>query len=124
MWERCSSARESIWNPSFSVGGPEHGLRSGTENVAGLVGMGTAAERAGTDMETQRERRTDRRQEFVRTLQETTDAKLIGHPENRLPGYAMLCFPGQNGAALIDALAAADVAVSCGLRCRGIDLRM
>lgn len=107
--------------PLIHGGGQEHGLRSGTENVAGLVGMGTAAELALADMDDRRERLTELRDEFVATVQEWTDAELIGHPDYRLPGYAMLCFPEQTGSQLITALAERDIAVSGGSACHSGD---
>jgi cysteine desulfurase len=107
--------------PLIHGGGQEHGLRSGTENVAGLVGMGKAADLARADMDERHSRLSELRDEFVATVRETTDAELIGHPEHRLPGYAMLCFPGQSGAQLIDALADHDIAVSGGSACHSGD---
>ena len=108
--------------PLIHGGGQEHGLRSGTENVAAIVGMGRAAELAVEDREERRERLTDLRTAFVTAVQETTDGVLVGHPEYRLPGYAMLCFPGQKGPSLIDALAERDIAVSGGSACHATDL--
>ncbi|MGB9965162.1 cysteine desulfurase family protein [Halobacterium hubeiense] len=107
--------------PLIHGGGQEHGLRSGTENVAGLVGMGTAAELAMEDLGERRKRLTDLREEFIAAVQAVTDAELVGHPDQRLPGYAMLCFPGRNGASVIDALADHDIAVSGGSACHADD---
>ncbi|MCU4717674.1 cysteine desulfurase family protein [Halapricum hydrolyticum] len=107
--------------PLIHGGGQEFGLRSGTENVAGLVGMGTAADLAVADLEERRERLTDLRAEFVARVTGFADAKLIGHPERRLPGYAMLCFPNRTGSDLIDALAERDIAVSGGSACHSGD---
>lgn len=107
--------------PLIHGGGQEHGLRSGTENVAGLVGMGRAAELAMADMDERRERLTHLREEFVATVLDRIDAELIGHPEHRLPGYAMICFPGRTSLELIDALAEHDIAVSGGSACHSGD---
>ncbi|MEF8979584.1 MAG: cysteine desulfurase family protein [Haloarculaceae archaeon] len=103
--------------PLIHGGGQEHGLRSGTENVAGLVGMGTAAALAVDDLAERRERLTELREEFVATVRETTDAEPIGHPEYRLPGYALFCFPERASIDLVDALAERDIAVSGGSAC-------
>lgn len=107
--------------PLIHGGGQEHGLRSGTENVAGLVGMGKAAELALADMEDRRERLTALRDVFVATVQELADAELMGHPKQRLPGYAMLCFPERTSVKLVDALAERDIAVSGGSACHAGD---
>jgi cysteine desulfurase len=108
-------------DPLIHGGGQEDGLRSGTENVAGLVGMGTAADFAMADMEERAERLSGLREELVTSICSTTDAELIGHPEHRLPGYAMVCFPGAPAATLLDALAEHDIAVSSGSACHSGD---
>lgn len=107
--------------PLIHGGGQEHGLRSGTENVAGIVGMGTAAERALNDMDERRGRLTKFREQFTRVVEKNTDGTLIGHPELRLSGYAMVCFPGRTSVDLIDALAEHDIAVSGGSACHSGD---
>lgn len=108
-------------NPLIHGGGQEHGLRSGTENVPGIVGMGTAAEIAMSDMSDRRERLIKLREQFIKVVDDDTDATLIGHPDKRLPGYAMLCFPGQTSVDLIDELAEHDIAVSGGSACHSGD---
>jgi len=107
--------------PLIHGGGQEHGLRSGTENVAGLVGMGKAADLAVADLDDRRERLTDLREEFVAAVRNMTDAELIGHPEYRLPGYALFCFPGRASIDLVDVLADRDIAVSGGSACHADD---
>lgn len=107
--------------PLIHGGGQEHGLRSGTENVAGLVGMGKAADLAMADMNGRRERLTELRNEFVETIHEATDSELIGHPDSRLPGYALLCFPGQSSTELIAGLADRGIAGSGGSACHSDD---
>lgn len=107
--------------PLIHGGGQERGLRSGTENVGGLVGMGTAADLAMVDMDERGNRLTRLRDEFVGTVREMADVELMGHPVHRLPGYAMLCFPGWTGVDLIDDLAARGIAVSGGSACHAGD---
>lgn len=107
--------------PLIHGGGQERGFRSGTENVPGIVGMGRAAELAGDDRAERRERLTELRDELVATLQTESDATLIGHPDRRLPGYAMMGFPGLSGADLVQAFADFDIAVSSGSACHSGD---
>lgn len=107
--------------PLIHGGGQERGLRSGTENIPGIVGMGRAAELAGDDSAERRERLTELRDELVATLQNEADATLIGHPDQRLPGYAMMGFPGLSGADLVQAFADRDIAVSSGSACHSGD---
>jgi cysteine desulfurase len=107
--------------PLIHGGGQERGLRSGTENVGGLVGLGTAADLAMADMDERGTRLTRLRDEFVGAVREMVDVELMGHPAHRLPGYAMLCFPGWTGVDLIDDLAERGIAVSGGSACHAGD---
>jgi cysteine desulfurase len=107
--------------PIIHGGGQERGLRSGTENVPGIVGMGKAAELAVKDMPERRGRLTELREELVATVQNETDVTLIGHPDQRLPGYAMMGFPRYSGTDLVQAFADHDVAVSSGSACHSGD---
>jgi cysteine desulfurase len=107
--------------PLVHGGGQERGLRSGTENVSGLVGMGTAAELAMADMDERRKRLTGLREELVEAVLSLTDAEVIGHPDHRLPGYATICFPAGTGSQLIGALAERGVSVSGGSACHSGD---
>ena len=103
--------------PVIHGGGQERGLRSGTENVPGLVGMGVAAERALEDRDERADRLSSLRDEFVDRIRETTDGRLIGHPERRLPGYALVCFDGASGSRIVEELADRGIAVSSGSAC-------
>ncbi|AUX10507.1 cysteine desulfurase [Halalkaliarchaeum desulfuricum] len=107
--------------PIIHGGGQEWGLRSGTENVPGIVGMGTAAEEALADMDDRSDRLSDLRAELVSTLEGMVDCSLLGDPDCRLPGYAMLGFPGHSGAALVQGFADRGVAVSSGSACHSSD---
>jgi len=99
-------------------GGQEQGRRTGTENVAGIVGLGVAmrlaAERRDSEAAKQRKLR-DRIIEGVRTR--VPGAVLTGHPTERLPNNASFCFPGTQGEALIVALDLAGFSVSSGSAC-------
>ncbi|UWG52192.1 Cysteine sulfinate desulfinase/cysteine desulfurase or related enzyme [Halalkaliarchaeum sp. AArc-CO] len=108
---------EAELEPLIHGGGQEGGLRSGTENVPGLVGMGVAAERARADLEERADRLSGLRDDFVRRVREVSGGTLVGHPEQRLPGYALFCFEEATGAQLVDALADRGIAVSSGSAC-------
>lgn len=107
--------------PLIHGGGQERGLRSGTENVPGIVGMGRAAELAMDDMAERRERLTELRDKLVTTLLDKTDGTLLGRSDERLPGYAMMGFPDVSGAALVQAFADRGIAVSSGSACHSGD---
>ncbi|MFW6017565.1 MAG: aminotransferase class V-fold PLP-dependent enzyme [Halapricum sp.] len=105
----------------MDASGREQRDDSGTENVAGLVGMGTAAALAAADLDERSDRLTDLCEALVTRVADVADAELVGHPDRHLPGYAMLCFPDRTSTDLIDALAARDVAVSGGSACHSGD---
>ncbi len=101
----------------FTLGaGHEFGLRPGTENVAGIVGLGAACEMArqslaaaGSGMSTLRDRLWKRLSEQVPGL------VLNGHIEERLPNTLNVCFPDVSGTALL--AATPQIAASTGSAC-------
>lgn len=107
--------------PLIHGGGQERGLRSGTENVPGIIGMGRAAALAMDDMEERSGQLARLRAELVATIQNESNGSLLGHPDHRLPGYAMIGFPGLSGADLVQAFADHDIAVSSGSACHAGD---
>jgi cysteine desulfurase len=106
--------------PLVFGGGQEHGLRSATENVAGIVGFGTAAQLAAADMTDEAVRLVQLRYRILAGLHEALpQAYLVGHPSKRLPGHLCLGFAGQEGESirLLLSLDEAGVAVSSGSAC-------
>ncbi len=106
--------------PVILGGGQERGLRSATENVAGIVGFGKAAQLASEEMSEEAVRLVHLRERMLKGLQESLpQTYLIGHPYKRLPGHLCLAFAGQEGEAikLLLALDEAGVAVSSGSAC-------
>lgn len=106
--------------PLIAGGGQEEGRRSGTENVAGLVGFGTAAELARTEMAQEAARLVQLREHLIDTILATVpNAYLIGDRYRRLPGHVCLGFSGLEGEAikLLLELDQAGVAVSSGSAC-------
>lgn len=108
---------EADLEPLIHGGGQERGLRSGTENVPGIVGMGVAADRAREDLQDRADRLSTLREEFVDAVRERTGGQLVGHPDRRLPGYATFCFEGADGSGIVDELADRGVAASSGSAC-------
>ena len=106
--------------PIIHGGGQERGLRSATENVAGIVGLGRAAEIAGEEMAVDNARLVALRDQLIEGVcARCPQAYLIGHRERRLPGHVCLGFAGQEGEAihLLLAMDEAGVAVSTGSAC-------
>ncbi|GHJ45928.1 cysteine desulfurase [Catellatospora sp. TT07R-123] len=104
------------FEPLLRGGGQERGWRSGTLNVAGVVGMGAAARAAADQLEVERRR--------VMTLRDHLEAGILatvngvernGHPDFRLPGVSSLAFRGIPADALLSAMPG--VAASDGSAC-------
>jgi len=107
-------------NPIVHGGGQERGLRSATENVAGIVGLGEACAIAKGEMSSEAARLVGLREKILDGLKNTVpNAYLIGHSYKRLPGHLCLGFAGQEGEAitLLLELDEAGVAVSSGSAC-------
>ncbi len=106
--------------PLVHGGGQERGLRSATENIVGIVGLGQAAEIAHNEMAQESVRLVALRDRIIETITATiSNAYLIGHRYRRLPGHLCLGFAGQEGEAikLLLALDEAGIAVSTGSAC-------
>ena len=106
--------------PLVHGGGQEGGLRSATHNVAGIVGLGQAAEIARAEMSGQAARLVNLRDRIIEAVAALIpNAYLIGHRFQRLPGHICLGFAGQEGEAirLLLALDEAKIAVSTGSAC-------
>jgi cysteine desulfurase len=105
-----------ILEPVQFGGGHERGLRPGTLNVPGIVGLGAALEVARAEMPAESRRLAALRDRLERGLRERLpDVEVNGHPSERLPHNLNMSFPGVEGEALIMALD--DVAVSSGSAC-------
>ena len=104
--------------PVIHGGGQERGRRSGTENVAGAVGLATALGLARNHQEVQRERVAALRDRFIHdVLAGVPDAVLTGHPSERLPSVASFCFPGTSGESVLLELERRGVVCSSGSAC-------
>jgi cysteine desulfurase len=104
--------------PVIFGGGQEKGLRSGTENVPAIVGMGKAAEIAQGEMKTESERLSNLRDKLVKGLTESIPSSFLnGHPTKRLPNNASIRFSYIEGESLLLSLDMLGVAASSGSAC-------
>jgi cysteine desulfurase len=102
--------------PQIDGGGHEHGLRSGTLNVPGIVGLGAACAIAHDELLGEACRTAGLRNRLRdRLLSELDGTSVNGSVEHRLPGNLNISFPGVQGEDLITALD--DIAVSSGAAC-------
>lgn len=94
----------------------ESGRRAGTENVAGIVGLGMACYYAGQDIEKSSKRMASLRDRLHQgILKITKKAVLNGHPVERLPNTLNISFLGRSGSDILAAMP--DVAASTGSAC-------
>ncbi|WP_288785828.1 cysteine desulfurase family protein [uncultured Microbacterium sp.] len=104
--------------PVLHGGGQERDRRSGTENVAGAVGLAVALERAEAERAEASARVGALRDRFARrVLSLVPTARLTGHPTRRLPGTASFTFAGTSGEAVLLELERRGVVTSSGSAC-------
>lgn len=102
--------------PIYLGGGQETGLRSGTHNVPGIVGLGMACELAQESLRLDEERILGLRELLWKNLRTGLgDVELNGHPTDRLPGSLNISFPFIESDALVSSLS--DIAVSSTSAC-------
>jgi len=107
--------------PQMDGGGHERGMRSGTLNVTGIVGLGKACEVAQADMAEESRRLTELRTKLQAGIFERLDeVYLNGHPTQRLPGNLNVSFAYVEGESLL--MGMNDVAVSSGSACTSATL--
>ncbi len=104
--------------PLLHGGGQERGLRSGTENVAGVVGFGKAAEIAKREMRIESERLTKLRDRFIEGLLKPIPYSFLnGHPNKRLPDNVSVRYSFIEGESMLLSLDLMGVAASSGSAC-------
>ncbi len=105
-------------DPVILGGGQENGLRSGTENVANIVGFGKACELSRINL-LENISRMKKLRDYISTkiIQEIPQVILNGHPESRLPNNIHFTFLGVNGEDLLIKLDENEIAASTGSAC-------
>ena len=102
---------------SFIIGGDqENGLRGGTENIAGIVGMGLAAELAIRDQNKSVIKLKKLEKHFLNNLKEHIPSAKH-NKTNNLPGLISISFPGSKSNVLMAKLDRSNIAVSNGSAC-------
>ncbi len=101
-------------------GGHERGMRSGTLNVPGIVGLGKACEIAGLEMESEAIRLSALRDKLEKSLTVLEESYVNGNVEHRLPHVANISFKYVEGEGLM--MAMKDLAVSSGSACTSASL--
>lgn len=112
LYVRAGTALEAV----LSGAAQEHGMRPGTENVAGIVGLGAAAALAGRVLEAAGAKMRAMRDRLLARLSAAVPGLVLhGDPVERLPNTLFLTFPGVHGDALL--AATPEIAASTGSAC-------
>ncbi|HWP44651.1 MAG TPA: IscS subfamily cysteine desulfurase [Blastocatellia bacterium] len=107
--------------PMMDGGGHERGMRSGTLNVTGIVGLGKAAEIAKAELNEERERLLSLREKLRRgIMDEIPEVYINGHETERVPGNLNVSFAYVEGESLL--MGISDIAVSSGSACTSASL--
>jgi len=105
--------------PLLRGGSQEGGLRPGTQNVPLITGMGAALQFTTPQLAQQAERFGGLRDRIIDQVRDRLpDARLTGHPVERLPNHASFVIPGVESNALLAALDLAGFACSAGSACK------
>ncbi len=105
-------------NPIIIGGGQERGMRSGSENVPGIVGFAKAAEIAKEEMPKESEKLKILRDKLIKNVLNTIPKSYLnGHPEKRLPHNAHFRFDYIEGESLILTLKEHNIAAATGSAC-------
>ncbi len=98
-------------------GGQERGLRSGTENVFAIAGMGEAARIAQQEMKQESNRLIPIRDKLMKEILKIEKSYLTGHPTQRLPHHASFRFSYIEGESILLNMDMYDIQVSTGSAC-------
>ncbi len=98
-------------------GGQEGGLRSGTHNVAGIVGFGVAARLAREELDERVAHESGLRDAILAGVARIPDVRLNGHPERRLSNNVHLTVEGVEAESLVLFLDALGYAIGSGSAC-------
>ena len=99
------------------MGGHESGIRSGTENVAGIVGFAKAVEIANNRMKHDQNKLNELTGKLINGVLQIPDCSLNGHSAKRLPGNAHFSFNYIEGESLVLYLDMQGIAASTGSAC-------
>ncbi len=109
-------------SPLLSGGGHERGLRSGTENVPGIVGLAAACRLAFAERDTVVPRLEAFRERLIEGVMRIPSVRLNGHRTESLPHIANFSFAGIEGESLVMKLDEEGIAASTGSACSSPNL--
>jgi cysteine desulfurase len=98
-------------------GGQERGLRSGTENIFSIVGMGEAAKIMKDEINVESERLIKIRDRLIKEISKIDKAYLTGHPKKRLSGHVSFIFSNIEGESILLNMDMYNIQVATGSAC-------
>jgi len=98
-------------------GGQERGLRSGTENIFSIAGMGEAARIAKNEMNSESKRLTKIRDNLISEITKIDQSYLTGHPNKRLPHHASFRFSHIEGESILLNMDMYGIQIATGSAC-------
>ena len=111
--------------PLLDGGIQENGLRAGTENVVGVIGMGKAAEIAAQEMQARIDHLVPLRDKLIeRLLEAIEECYLVGHPTMRLPGNVSVTVKYVEGESMLLFLDMEGIAIASGSACISRSLKV
>ena len=113
------------WQPQQQGGSQERNQRAGTENTAGIVGLAKALDLAHAQLAARRAHDQHLRDRLISgLLTDIPDARLTGHPTNRLPNSASFCFHNVEGESILLGLDVKSIYASSGSACTSGSLEL
>jgi len=98
-------------------GGQERGLRSGTENIFAIAGMGEAARISSKEMKKESKRLKTIRDKIIKELLKIEETYLTGHPTQRLPNHASFRFNHIEGESILLNMDMYNIQIATGSAC-------
>ena len=103
--------------PILLGGGQERGLRSGTENIFAIAGMGEAARLAKEEMKQESARLSSMRDQLIHKILNIEESYLTGHPTKRLPHHASFRFSYIEGESILLTMDMSNIQIATGSAC-------
>lgn len=116
--------RGTAVTPYASGGAQEHGMRAGTENIAGIIGMATALKKNIDEMRQTTEKLKSMESVFLDTLHKADIDFIRNGSENRVPGNINISVRGASGEMLLHRLDLKGIAVSTGSACDSVNTQI
>lgn len=115
-------SKNAMLQPYHHGGAQEFGIRAGTENVPGIVGMAVALKKNTEEMKYNTEHLHHLTEIFLTALRSAeVDFILNGHPTERLPGNINISFKGRSGEGIMHMLDLKGICISTGSACDSVN---